>query len=123
VRCPLWRTLKTVASGGQRPLNWGSYLEVLGTAETPQIDQGVHHQLQPVVALLDGLEPEDKRLHLSSHAKVCSIVVTHAKDRARHAAQTFTIAVAHMQALPVPGCGACIPAKVVTLQHQVRRAV
>ena len=31
--------------------NW---LQVLGTTETPHIDQGVRHQFHPVVALLDG---------------------------------------------------------------------
>jgi hypothetical protein len=35
--------------------NW---LQVLGTTETPHIDQGVRHQFHPVVALLDVLETE-----------------------------------------------------------------
>src|SRR5205823_8180189 len=39
--------------------NW---LQVLGTTETPQIDQGVGHQFHPVVALLDGLETEEQPL-------------------------------------------------------------
>jgi hypothetical protein len=39
--------------------NW---LQVLGTTETPQIDQGVRHQFHPVVALLDVLEPEQQPL-------------------------------------------------------------
>ena len=39
--------------------NW---LQVLGTTETPQIDQGVGYQFHPVVALLDGLEPEEQPL-------------------------------------------------------------
>ena len=34
-------------------VNW---LQVLGTTETPHIDQGVGHQFHPVVALLDVLE-------------------------------------------------------------------
>ena len=34
------------------------WLRVLGTTETPQIDQGVRHQLHPIMALLDVLEPE-----------------------------------------------------------------
>jgi len=36
-------------------MNW---LRVLGTTETPHIDQGVRHQLHPIMALLDVLEPE-----------------------------------------------------------------
>ena len=36
-------------------VNW---LQVLGTTETPHIDQGVRHQFHPVVALLDVLETE-----------------------------------------------------------------
>jgi len=39
--------------------NW---LQVLGTTETPQIDQGVGHQFHPVVALLDVLETEEQPL-------------------------------------------------------------
>ena len=34
------------------------WLRVLGTTETPHIDQGVRHQLHPIMALLDVLEPE-----------------------------------------------------------------
>jgi hypothetical protein len=34
------------------------WLRVLGTTETPQIDQGVRHQLHPIMALLHVLEPE-----------------------------------------------------------------
>jgi len=37
------------------PDNWS---QVLGTTETPHIDQGVRHQFHPVVALLDVLETE-----------------------------------------------------------------
>jgi hypothetical protein len=36
-------------------INW---LQVLGTTETPHIDQGVRHQFHPIVALLDVLETE-----------------------------------------------------------------
>jgi putative transposase len=39
--------------------NW---LQVLGTTETPDIDQGVRHQFHPVVALLDVLETEEQPL-------------------------------------------------------------
>ena len=39
--------------------NW---LQVLGTTETPQIDQGVRHQFHPVVALLDVLETQQQPL-------------------------------------------------------------
>ena len=38
-------------------VNW---LQVLGTTETPHIDQGVCHQFHPVVALLDVLETEQQ---------------------------------------------------------------
>ena len=41
------------------PCNW---LQVLGTTETPQIDQGVRHQFHPVVALLDVLETQQQPL-------------------------------------------------------------
>jgi hypothetical protein len=40
-------------------MNW---LRVLGTTETPHIDQGVRHQFHLVVALLDGLKPEQQPL-------------------------------------------------------------
>ena len=40
-------------------INW---LQVLGTTETPQIDQGVRHQFHPVVALLDVLETQQQPL-------------------------------------------------------------
>src|SRR5437667_7795428 len=40
-------------------VNW---LQVLGTTETPQIDQGVGHQFHPVVALLDVLKTEEQAL-------------------------------------------------------------
>ena len=40
-------------------INW---LQVLGTTETPDIDQGVRHQFHPVVTLLDVLEPEEQPL-------------------------------------------------------------
>ena len=40
----------------------GNWLQVLGTTETPQIDQGVGHQFHPVVALLDVLETEEQPL-------------------------------------------------------------
>ena len=36
--------------------NW---LQVLGTTETPQIDQSVRHQFHSVMALLDMLETEE----------------------------------------------------------------
>ena len=39
--------------------NW---LQVLGTTETPDIDQGVRHQFHPVVTLLDVLETEEQPL-------------------------------------------------------------
>ena len=39
--------------------NW---LQVLGTTETPHIDQGVRHQFHPVVALRDMLETEQQPL-------------------------------------------------------------
>jgi hypothetical protein len=39
------------------PTNW---LQVLGTTETPHIDQGVRQQFHPVVALLDVLETEQQ---------------------------------------------------------------
>jgi hypothetical protein len=39
--------------------NW---LQVLGTTETPDIDQGVRHQFHPVVTLLDVLETEKQPL-------------------------------------------------------------
>ena len=42
-------------------VNW---LQVLGTTETPHIDQRIGHQLHPVVALLDVLEPEQQPLAL-----------------------------------------------------------
>ena len=38
----------------------GNWLQVLGTTETPHIDQGVCHQFHPVVARLDVLEPEEQ---------------------------------------------------------------
>jgi hypothetical protein len=41
------------------PINW---LQVLGTTETPDIDQGVRHQFHPVVTLLDVLETEEQPL-------------------------------------------------------------
>jgi len=37
-------------------------LRVLRHAKAPQIDQGVRHHLQPVVALLDGLKAEQEPL-------------------------------------------------------------
>lgn len=37
--------------------NW---LQVLGTTETPHIDQGVRQQFHPVVALLDVLETKQQ---------------------------------------------------------------
>ena len=37
-------------------INW---LQVLGTTETPQIDQSVRHQFHSVMALLDMLETEE----------------------------------------------------------------
>jgi hypothetical protein len=40
-------------------LNW---LRVLGTAERSQVDQRVHHQLHPVVALLDACKAEQQAL-------------------------------------------------------------
>jgi hypothetical protein len=53
-------------------LTWGSgvfprlltinWLQVLGTTETPHIDQGVRHQFHPVVALLEVLETEEQPL-------------------------------------------------------------
>jgi hypothetical protein len=43
----------------RHPNNW---LRVLGTTETPQIDQGVRHQFHPIVALLNVLEPEQQPL-------------------------------------------------------------
>ncbi len=43
----------------QYPYNW---LQVLGTTETPDIDQGVRHQFHPVVTLLDVLETEEQPL-------------------------------------------------------------
>ena len=39
--------------------NW---LQVLGTTETPDMDQGVRQQFHPVVALLDVLETEQQPL-------------------------------------------------------------
>ena len=36
--------------GGLQPANW---LRVLGTAERSQVNQGIRHQLHPVVPLLD----------------------------------------------------------------------
>jgi hypothetical protein len=39
-----------------------SWLRVLGTTETPQIDQRIRHQFHPVVALLDVLETEQQPL-------------------------------------------------------------
>ncbi len=44
---------------GEFPINW---LQVLGTTETPDIDQGVRHQFHPVVTLLDVLETEEQPL-------------------------------------------------------------
>ena len=41
--------------GWPQAQNW---LRVLGATETPQIDQGVSHQLHPIVPLLDVLETE-----------------------------------------------------------------
>jgi hypothetical protein len=38
------------------------WLQVLGTTETPDIDQGVRHQFHPVVTLLDVLETEEQPL-------------------------------------------------------------
>ena len=56
-------SMESVGARGQREVTWqGSYLEVLGTAETPQIDQGVGHQFHRVVALLDVLEPQQQPL-------------------------------------------------------------
>jgi len=40
----------------------GNWLQVLGTTETPHIDQGVRHQFHPVVALRDMLETEQQPL-------------------------------------------------------------
>jgi hypothetical protein len=48
----------------QSPALSSNWLQVLGTTETPQIDQGVGHQFHPVVALLDGLETEEQPLEL-----------------------------------------------------------
>ena len=45
--------------GKHIPFNW---LQVLGTTETPHIDQGVRHQFHPVVTLLDVLETEKQAL-------------------------------------------------------------
>ena len=50
----------TYAAGFRDLIN--NWLQVLGTTETPQIDQGVGHQFHPVVALLDGLETEEQPL-------------------------------------------------------------
>jgi hypothetical protein len=46
----------------QSPALSSNWLQVLGTTETPQIDQGVGHQFHPVVALLDVLETEEQPL-------------------------------------------------------------
>ena len=41
--------------------NW---LRVLDTAERPQIDQGICHQLHPIVSLLDAFKSEQQPLEL-----------------------------------------------------------
>jgi hypothetical protein len=47
----------------RRPLIYtNKWLQVLGTTETPHIDQGVCHQFHSVVALLDVLETEEQPL-------------------------------------------------------------
>ena len=43
------------------PSNW---LRVLDTAERPQIDQGICHQLHPIVSLLDAFKSEQQPLEL-----------------------------------------------------------
>jgi len=42
-------------------INW---LRVLDTAERPQIDQGICHQLHPIVPLLNALKPQEEPLEL-----------------------------------------------------------
>ena len=42
-------------------INW---LRVLDTAERPQIDQGIGHQLHPIVSLLDAFKAEQQPLAL-----------------------------------------------------------
>src|SRR2546427_507632 len=46
---------------GFLPHNW---LRALDTAERPQIDQGICHQLHPIVSLLDAFKSEQQPLEL-----------------------------------------------------------
>ena len=49
------------ATLSQLELCW-NWLRVLGTTETPHIDQGVRHHLHAVVSLLDALKPKEQPL-------------------------------------------------------------
>src|SRR5262245_40675149 len=46
---------------GDLIINW---LRVLDTAERPQIDQGIGHQLHPIVSLLDAFKSKQQSLEL-----------------------------------------------------------
>src|SRR5215831_12436547 len=49
-----------------RPNNW---LRVFDTAERPQIDQGIGHQLHPIVSLLDAFKTKQEPLALDLPCK------------------------------------------------------
>jgi hypothetical protein len=46
------------------PLDQINWLQVLGTAERSQVDQGIRHQFQAVVPLLDGFKSEQQPFEL-----------------------------------------------------------
>jgi hypothetical protein len=50
--------------------NW---LQVLGHAEVPQIDQGIRQQLHPMVVLLHMLKTQEQSFAFVLHAKVRSM--------------------------------------------------
>jgi len=68
-------TEEAFADGKRQAVNW---LRVLGTAEFPQIDQGVRHQFHAKVSLLHVFKTKNHRLNLSSQANVRSTRVLNA---------------------------------------------
>ena len=46
------------------PKHLCNWLQVLGHAEAPQIDQGIRQQLHPIVLLLDALKTQQQLLAL-----------------------------------------------------------
>jgi hypothetical protein len=45
-------------------LDPGNWLQVLGTAERSQVDQGIRHHLHPIVSLLNAFKAEQQPLEL-----------------------------------------------------------